>query len=636
MLGEILIADGVLDQDGLQEALDWQVLYGGRLGTNLLELQLIDEAALGRALRKRLGIEVVTGELTIDETMVGVIPKIIVDREEIMPWKIEKRRLKILCVEPKVEIFDELAMKLQRACVPVVAPEFRVINALRAFFGAKRQMRALDFGVVPPEQLEARRKKKKLAAGEEPVQEAPALIDEGAFNDIYNQILERRTAGAHESGPAQAEAAQFAPATPAAWQQPAPAPMPGVWPAGTALPPGYIFASAVSLPPGFALPPGYVAIVPFVMAPVAPAPVATPPPQRAPTPPAAVAPPPPAARPPPPPPPATRPPTVPPAAPAPARPPPYPGARLPVPPPAPPAARAAPPQPAPLPSPPAIAKPSPWRTAPPTVAPPAPQHLPAPPPQPAPIAPPAAHTPTVIRSRSAVRRTMLTEGGKPIPQPEVLESLPDDAILEELPADAIEQVAEVADAEVEEDLPLVPVTSWGAEELAPVAVVDESPLEFKQALEQLKGVTDRNAVAHLVLRAARSFAARALLMTVQGGVALGWDGIGEGLSGGAARTVAVPLVGEGAFPLVVKTRSHFLGPLQKTTSNIRFLGQCGKKIPLSSLLVPILHRGRVSHLLYLDNGHKQQAPTDVGEMLILSQRIAQTVEALVERKRRSR
>ena len=267
------------------------------------------------------------------------------------------------------------------------------------------------------------------------------------------------------------------------------------------------------------------------------------------------------------------------------------------------------------------------------------------------------HAPTEIRSRSAVRRTMLTDGGKPIPPEETLEALPDDAILEELPADAIAEAAaaspdagaaqlevaeadvaeaEVVDAGIEEDLPLVPVTSWGPEELAPAEVIDESPLEFKQALEMLKGVTDRNAIAHLVLRAARSFAARALLMTVQGGVALGWDGIGEGLSGGAASTVAVPLAGEGAFSLVVKTRSHFLGPLQKTASNIRFLGQCGKKIPLSSLLVPILHRGRVSHLLYLDNGHKQQAPTDVGEMLILSQRIGQTVEALVERKRRSR
>jgi hypothetical protein len=98
--------------------------------------------------------------------------------------------------------------------------------------------------------------------------------------------------------------------------------------------------------------------------------------------------------------------------------------------------------------------------------------------------------------------------------------------------------------------------------------------------------------------------------------------------------VAVPLTLPSAFQLVVKSRSHFLGPLQKTPINIRFLAQLGKKVPLSSLVLPILHRERVSFLLYIDNGHKQHAPSDVGEMLILSQRIAQSVAALVERKRR--
>ena len=79
--------------------------------------------------------------------------------------------------------------------------------------------------------------------------------------------------------------------------------------------------------------------------------------------------------------------------------------------------------------------------------------------------------------------------------------------------------------------------------------------------------------------------------------------------------------------------SHFLGPLRKTPLNIRFLAQTGKKVPLSSLVVPILHRERVSHILYLDNGHKKQAPTDVGEMLILTQRIAQSVDALVDKRK---
>lgn len=167
------------------------------------------------------------------------------------------------------------------------------------------------------------------------------------------------------------------------------------------------------------------------------------------------------------------------------------------------------------------------------------------------------------------------------------------------------------------------------------APVDVSPLAFKDALAQLNGVTDRDAIAHIVLRCARGTAARALLMTVQGGVALGWDGLGEGLENGAARAVAVPLSGESVFQFVVQMRSHYMGSLRKTPANVRFLAQCGKKVPLSALVLPILFRGRVSHLLYLDNGHKQQAPTEVGEMLILAQKVTQTVDALVAKKQRS-
>ena len=213
------------------------------------------------------------------------------------------------------------------------------------------------------------------------------------------------------------------------------------------------------------------------------------------------------------------------------------------------------------------------------------------------------------------------------PPPIPVATLTDDGI-PDLSDDAI---IEGATLEAEPPLPQV---SWDDVPAPPEPpAIDESPLDFQQALRLLEGVADRDSIAHIVLRAARAKAARALLLQVQGGVALGWAGLGEGLSGGAARAVAIPLTADSAFSLVVKTRSHYLGPLQKTKLNLRFLAALGKKVPLSSLLVPILFKGRVSHVLYLDNGHRQQAPTDVGEMLILSQRITRKVFALVARKR---
>jgi hypothetical protein len=439
----------------------------------------VEEEQLAEALARQLGAEVAFGNLEVDPALVPLIPPHVADRQEIVPWKLEKRRLKLLCCEIKVSELDQLSYRIGRTCVPVIAPEYRVFQLLRACYGASRQMRALDFGVVPEEGREERRRKKG-AGGAKPLEPGPELIDERAFSDLYNQVQGKPAADLP-----QAE-----------------------WP-----------SSVPPLPEGFG---------------------AAPVPQRR-----------------------TRPP-----------------------PPHDPAAT--------------------WHTQsahrwePPTVAPVQPE--------------PAA------------------------PEEEPLQSLPEDAILEELPADAIlgepvQQLAAARGPVAEEPLPLV---SWDdVAATPPPPPRDESPLDFRQAMKALDGVSDRDSIAHIVLRASRSKAARALLLQVQGGVALGWDGLGEGLDGGAARQVAMPLSADSAFSLVVRTRSHYLGPLQKTPGNIRFLATLGKKVPLSSLIFPILHRGRVSHMLYLDNGHRQQAPTDVGEMLILSQRISQTMGALVERKRKA-
>jgi type II secretion system (T2SS) protein E len=394
-IGELLIQQGHLSQEGLEEALDWQVLYGGRLGTNLLELKLVEEEQLARGLGKQLGCEVTWGDIQVDPAVIALFPKHVADRDEMVPWKMEKRRLKILCTDIHPGKMDQLGHKLGRPCVPVVAPEYRVFQLLRVNFGATRQMRALDFGVVPEE---GRKRKKKQQPGA-PAEPAPELIDEAAFNDLYSQVVQRRAAEA-------------------------------------------------------------------------------PPPERL--------------------------------------------------------------------------------------------------------------------------------------EAERLEALPEEAILGEVQEAAPEPVA------------------W--EEPPPAPKMEDAPIDFQEAMQLLDGVSDRDAIAHIVLRASLNKAKRALLLQVQGDVALGWDGLGEGVEE-AAQIVAVPLAAPSAFQLVVKTRSHFLGPLQKTQLNIRFLAQLGKKVPKSSLIVPILYRGRVTHLLYLDNGHKQQAPTDVGEMLILSQRIGQTVEALITKKR---
>src|SRR5215475_2613788 len=55
-LGERLVASGLVTPEQVEAALQAQVLYGRRLGTNLLEAGAIDEEHLGAALAEHLGV----------------------------------------------------------------------------------------------------------------------------------------------------------------------------------------------------------------------------------------------------------------------------------------------------------------------------------------------------------------------------------------------------------------------------------------------------------------------------------------------------------------------------------------------------------------------------------------------------
>jgi hypothetical protein len=160
------------------------------------------------------------------------------------------------------------------------------------------------------------------------------------------------------------------------------------------------------------------------------------------------------------------------------------------------------------------------------------------------------------------------------------------------------------------------------------------PLGFDDALRALEGITDRTAIARVVLRYARSRYRRAALLTVNRGAAHGWQGAGEGLAGDRARRIRVVLGAPGVVDTVARTQAHFLGPIPKTEANVRLLKQLGGGVPGNALLVPILALGRVVNLFYADAGRGQLVdPSGVGELLILATRIARSYEALVARVR---
>ena len=238
------------------------------------------------------------------------------------------------------------------------------------------------------------------------------------------------------------------------------------------------------------------------------------------------------------------------------------------------------------------------------------------------MAPPAPGPPAAAAPPSS--------GAGPVPD-EVVVDLTDE-VVEPLPAAGASR-EEVLRALAQEADGHAPSPSFTPPRPMPaVRLPDTSPLGFVEAVRFLEGVADRDAIAQTVLRYARSRFKRAVLLTVQREMALGWEGLGEGLDRQAVGRVRLGLGGPGAIETVVRSRAHFLGPLQKTEQNLRFLKSLGGGAPRNAFVLPILALGRVVNVLYVDNGRGGLVDaSDVGELLILATKIAQSYDTLVRR-----
>ncbi len=171
------------------------------------------------------------------------------------------------------------------------------------------------------------------------------------------------------------------------------------------------------------------------------------------------------------------------------------------------------------------------------------------------------------------------------------------------------------------------------EEDAPVAEAPKYPaLTFVEAQAQLKTSTDREDIARTVLQFAKGRFRRSLLLNVRGELVTGWHGMGRGVRERAVQRIGVTLREANTFQLVSQLKSHFIGPMKRTPNMETFYRMLGGDYPQTAVILPLVVRGKLVHLLYVDHGPRQLTPPDVGELLILSQSVTRSYEALISQR----
>ncbi len=146
-LGTLLLRNAAIGLSQLEAALRNQVLYGGRLGTNLVELGFIDLELLSSYLAELSGFPIATPSL-LDDADKALLDKLGSDeahRLRAVPLGYlgqGTESVAVALVEPTDALaIETLGIRLGASITPYVVPELRALYYLERHFGTPRRAR---------------------------------------------------------------------------------------------------------------------------------------------------------------------------------------------------------------------------------------------------------------------------------------------------------------------------------------------------------------------------------------------------------------------------------------------------------------------------------------------------------------
>ncbi len=168
----------------------------------------------------------------------------------------------------------------------------------------------------------------------------------------------------------------------------------------------------------------------------------------------------------------------------------------------------------------------------------------------------------------------------------------------------------------------------------PISTVGrDEPMAIHAAREQLAIADDRDGVFLTLLRAARSRARWAGLLTVQGGVVVGRVAIAEeGLDTAAVQTALIPLDAASPFRTVTTSHQPMVSALVTGDPSIdSMMLRFGGAMPPTALLLPIVLRERVVAIVVVHRVNSRLELADVTELLPLAHAASEALGRLIVR-----
>jgi hypothetical protein len=136
-LGQLLVARGWITVQQLTRALQNQNAVGGRVGTCLLEMEVLGEELLARSLSEQLGVPaaVIEDLRGIPDEVLRLIPEKLARRCRAIPFRLAGGRLDVAMQDPRNLVCqDEIAFACGRRVKVHVLHELRIYEALQRYY----------------------------------------------------------------------------------------------------------------------------------------------------------------------------------------------------------------------------------------------------------------------------------------------------------------------------------------------------------------------------------------------------------------------------------------------------------------------------------------------------------------------
>ena len=204
-LGELLLKEGLINQDQLEKAISVQRQEGGRLGEILIKLGLVKEEQLVATLGRQLGIpyySLGTGMLkaTVDEELKQLIPQDFAFKNSVIPLSRTLRSLTVAIADPlDLILMDNLKKLTGYEINPVIATKSEISKAVEEFYGKSTMLKdaveaSYESGAPGLEEVRSTEEELSLDALIARAEEAPVIK---LVDLVIRQAIDERASDIH-------------------------------------------------------------------------------------------------------------------------------------------------------------------------------------------------------------------------------------------------------------------------------------------------------------------------------------------------------------------------------------------------------------------------------------------------------